>query len=76
MSESGQNEGADPGADFFDEVLQHDLANIIRKAQAGQPLTKREREIIEEEKASRTCEKPVEAGFKLEGAGSMTRCRI
>lgn len=69
MSESGQNEGADPGADFFDEVLQHDLANIIRKAQAGQPLTKREREIIEEEKASRTCEKPVEAGFKLEGGG-------
>lgn len=37
----------------FNSVLENDLANIIRKSAAGQPLTKREREMVEEERDRR-----------------------
>lgn len=56
-------------ADFFQVVLEQDLANIVQKAQAGQPLTKREREMIEEERTRRS--KPrAELPFTLEGEGA------
>lgn len=37
----------------FNTILENDLANIIRKSAAGQPLTKREREMVEEERDRR-----------------------
>jgi hypothetical protein len=37
----------------FNTVLENDLANIIRKSASGQPLTKREREMVEEERDRR-----------------------
>jgi hypothetical protein len=37
----------------FNSVLENDLANIIRKSAAGQPLTKREREMVEDERDRR-----------------------
>jgi len=62
--------GNEPDADFFDLILETDLANIIKKAQAGQPLTKREREMIEEERTRRAKNAPL-AGFQLEGEGAI-----
>ncbi len=57
-------------AEFFDLVLETDLANIVKKARAGQPLTKREREMIEEERTRRS-KSPALADFKLEGEGEI-----
>ena len=37
----------------FDKVLEKDLANIVKKASAGAPLTARERALIEAEKSKR-----------------------
>jgi len=37
----------------FGKVLETDLANIVKKAAAGAPLSKRERDLIEAEKAKR-----------------------
>ena len=31
----------------FDDVLENDLANIIKKSASGLPLNKREREMVE-----------------------------
>lgn len=57
-------------ADLFDEVLVRDLANIVRKASSGQPLTKREREMIEAERSRlASSQKSREPDFQLEGAG-------
>lgn len=57
-------------ADLFAEVLERDLANIIRKASSGQPLTKREREMIEAERSRlASSQKSREPDFQLEGAG-------
>jgi hypothetical protein len=57
-------------ADLFAEVLERDLANIVRKASSGQPLTKREREMIEDErKRLASPQKSREPDFQLEGAG-------
>jgi hypothetical protein len=61
-------EAGEISAELYDKVLETDLANIIRKATAGQPLTKREREMIEAEKAR--LKKSREPDFKLEGAGA------
>lgn len=55
-------------AAFFDLILETDLANIIKKAQTGQPLTKREREMIEEER-TRRAKIAAPASFQLEGEG-------
>lgn len=44
---------AEPDAGFFAMILETDLANIVKKATAGQPLTKREREMIEAERERR-----------------------
>lgn len=56
-------------AEFFGLILDTDIANIIKKAQGGLPLTKREREMIEEERTR--CQKtPSQAAFKLEGEGA------
>lgn len=57
-------------AAFFDLILETDLANIIKKAQTGQPLTKREREMIEEERTRRS-KSSAPADFKLEGEGAI-----
>lgn len=46
----------------FNSILENDLANIVRKSAAGQPLTKREREMVEEERDRRN-QKP--AAFQL-----------
>lgn len=63
--------GAAPvDAGFFDLILETDLANIIRKAQTGQPLTKREREMIEEERTRRQKQGTL-PDFKLEGEGAI-----
>lgn len=56
-------------AAFFDTILEQDLANIVKKANAGQPLTKREREMMEEERAKRM-KKPPTCDFSLEGEGT------
>jgi hypothetical protein len=64
-----QEASGEPDASFFDLILETDLANIIKKSQSGQPLTKREREMIEEERTKRT-QKAALPTFKLEGEGS------
>lgn len=56
-------------ADFLDLILETDLANIIKKAQGGLPLTKREREMIEEERTRRQ-KSPSQTAFTLEGEGA------
>lgn len=57
-------------ADLFAEVLERDLANVVRKASSGQPLTKREREMIEAERSRlASSQKSREPDFQLEGAG-------
>lgn len=42
----------------FNVILENDLANIIRKSAAGQPLTKREREMVEQERDRRNQKQP------------------
>lgn len=68
MNDQDPDQSAVPDADFFDLILETDLANIIKKAQAGQPLTKREREMIEEERTRRAQNAP-QASFELQGEG-------
>lgn len=58
-------------AAFFENILETDLANIVKKASSGQPLNKREREMIEEER-SRLKKKSEPAAFSLEGEGPAT----
>lgn len=55
---------------FLNGILEVDVANIARKAQTGQPLTRREREIIEEERTKRGGN-DASAGFNLEGEGAI-----
>ena len=50
----------------FNQVLEADLANIIKKAASGQPLTGREREMIIAEKAKQEKKDPI--AEKKEGA--------
>ena len=61
---------ADPvqDADFFGRILEADLANVVRKAGSGKPLTTREREMIEAAR-SRMQTEPTEERWKLEGDG-------
>lgn len=54
-------------AAFFENILETDLANIVKKASSGQPLNKREREMIEEERTRRL--QKSQPAFKLEGEG-------
>jgi hypothetical protein len=67
-TENRNGESAEPDAAFFDLILETDLANIIKKAQTGAPLTKREREMIEAER-TRRAKTPPSADFTLEGEG-------
>lgn len=50
-------------------ILETDLANIVKKATAGQPLTKREREMIEEERSRRKNLLSSSPDFSLEREG-------
>jgi hypothetical protein len=68
--DSGSQDAREPDASFFDLILETDLANVIKKSQSGQPLTKREREMIEEERTKRTKKPPLPA-FILEGEGAL-----
>lgn len=70
MNEGPTDPAAAPDAEFFDLILETDIANIIKKAQAGQPLTKREREMIEEERTRRSKNVAL-ADFKLQGEGEI-----
>jgi hypothetical protein len=56
-------------AAFFENILETDLANIVKKASSGQPLNKREREMIEEERTRRQ-KSPTHTSFALEGEGA------
>ena len=67
MTDAGEVE---INADFFANILETDLANVVKKASSGQPLNKREREMIEEER-TRLQKKPTSA-FTLEGEGPAT----
>lgn len=58
-------------AHFFEQILETDLANIVKKASNGSPLSKREREMIEEERTK--LQKKPEPAFKLEGEGPVSR---
>ena len=65
-----QSAADEPNAEFFELILETDLANIIKKAQSGAPLTKREREMIDEERSRRSkISEPV--SFQLEGEGAI-----
>lgn len=59
-------------ADFFANILETDLANIVKKASSGQPLNKREREMIAEERTR--LQKSPQPAFTLEGGG--TTCAL
>lgn len=66
-----ENAGPVVDAEFFDLILETDLANIIQKAKSGAPLTKREREMIEAER-TRLANRAAPASFHLEGEGPKT----
>ncbi|HEX7260288.1 MAG TPA: hypothetical protein VF258_00575 [Luteolibacter sp.] len=68
MSEDASAAGV-VDADLFAQVLEQDLANIVKKAGSGQPLTKREREMIEEER-TRLQKITGPPAFELEGEGA------
>lgn len=57
-------------AAFFENILETDLANIVKKASSGLPLNKREREMIDEERRRLSVEKKGE-GFRLESDGEI-----
>ncbi len=57
-------------AAFFENILEQDLANIVKKASSGQPLNKREREMMEEQRTR--CLKISQPAFKLQGEGPQT----
>lgn len=69
VSDADSQDSGEPDASFFDLILETDLANIVKKAQTGQPLTKREREMIEEERTKRQ-KTPALPTFTLEGEGA------
>ena len=69
VSDADSQDSGEPDASFFDLILETDLANVVKKAQTGQPLTKREREMIEEERTKRQ-KTPSLPTFTLEGEGA------
>jgi hypothetical protein len=56
----------------FGKVLEKDLANIIKKAAAGAPLNKRERDLIEAERTKREKKPPPPPEKKKSGRASNT----
>lgn len=68
MAEDDQSPEPDPET-VFSMVLEKDLANIVKKSAAGQPLNKREREMIEAQLASQRPDSK-SGEFHLEAAPS------
>ncbi|MEO5712175.1 MAG: hypothetical protein ABIT37_01695 [Luteolibacter sp.] len=71
MKPAAESEDPSPVIDaaFFENILETDLANIVKKASSGLPLNKREREMIEEERTRHT-KNAAPSNFKLEGEGA------